>query len=114
MGGLSLGGFLAARYGDRVSRPLVWYGLIGIGIGVYGLSFSHMLPALLPLHRLAYQHWFDAAPHRYHAFRVLVAAATLLPPTTAMGATLPLIVRRFVTRDGEFATMSGFFYAMNT
>ncbi|HEV2123341.1 MAG TPA: hypothetical protein VGW38_11275, partial [Chloroflexota bacterium] len=34
MGGLALGGFLAGRVADRVTRPLRVYGILEIGIGV--------------------------------------------------------------------------------
>ena len=39
MGGLSLGSWIAYRVVDRLARPLLWYGLIEICIGVYALMF---------------------------------------------------------------------------
>ena len=43
----------------------------------------------------------------------LVATITLLIPTTLMGATLPLVVKRF-GEAGKVGRYSGFFYAINT
>ena len=42
-----------------------------------------------------------------------MAAVTLLIPTTLMGATLPLVVKRF-GEAGKVGRYSGFFYAINT
>src|SRR5882762_2616100 len=37
MGGLTLGSLLAAKYSDHLKKPLVWYGLLEISIGLYAL-----------------------------------------------------------------------------
>jgi MFS family permease len=37
MAGLALGGYLAGRVADRVGRPLVWYGVVEVLIGLTGL-----------------------------------------------------------------------------
>ena len=113
MGGLTLGSLLAARYADRLRRPLVWYGLLEISIGVYAFFFPALLNAFSGQYRHIYQAFFETAPWRYNGFRILVAAVTLLIPTTLMGATLPLVVKRFGTRD-QVGRYSGFFYSVNT
>ena len=33
-GGLALGGFLAGRWSRRTRRPIMWYGLLEIGVGL--------------------------------------------------------------------------------
>ena len=113
MGGLTLGSLLAARYVDRLRRHLVWYGLLEILIGLYALLFPAFLNLFSGQYRYIYQTFFDVAPWRYNGFRILVAAVTLLIPTTLMGATLPLVVKRF-GEAGKVGRYSGFFYAINT
>src|SRR5271165_1173090 len=113
MGGLTLGSLLAARYVDRLRRHLVWYGLLEILIGIYALLFPALLNLFSGQYRYIYQAFFDVAPWRYNGFRILVAAVTLLIPTTLMGATLPLVVKRF-GEAGKVGRYSGFFYAINT
>jgi spermidine synthase len=108
MGGLALGSFLASRYTDRLGRALLWYGLLEICIGLYALLFPVLLNAFSSQYREVYRAYFDSAPWRYHAFRILVATVTMIIPTTLMGATLPLIVKHFC-RAGEVGRYTGFF-----
>ncbi len=91
MGGLALGAMAAARFDARVSRPLLVYGALEIAVG--GLC------AVSP--------WlFGAVAHLYASMaagtsslatleivRTGLAAAVVLLPTVAMGATLPLVAR---------------------
>ncbi len=113
MGGLTIGSALAARYVDRLKNSLIWYGFLEISIGLYALFFPDFLNMFSGEYRRIYRSFFEAAPWRYNSFRVLVAAVTLLIPTTLMGATLPLVVKRF-GRQGEVGKYSGFFYSVNT
>jgi spermidine synthase len=113
MGGLSLGGSIAARFADRLRRTLVWYGAIEICIGLYALFFPSFLNLFAPQYENIYRAYFDSAPWRYHAFRILVATVTLIVPTTMMGATLPLVVKRFAA-DGGIGRQAGLFYSLNT
>jgi spermidine synthase len=113
MGGLTLGSILAARFVERAKKPLAWYGLLEIAIGLYALGFPLFLGMFSDQYRHIYQSFFETAPWLYNGFRVLVAAATLLIPTTMMGATLPLIVKRF-GQENEAGKYSGFFYSVNT
>jgi spermidine synthase len=113
MGGLSLGGLIAARYADRLRRTLFWYGLLEICIGLYALFFPGFLNLFSHQYQSIYRAYFDTAPWRYHGFRILVATVTLIVPTTMMGATLPLVVKYFA-RNGAIGRQSGLFYSMNT
>jgi spermidine synthase len=113
MGGLTLGSILAARFVDRAEKTLAWYGLLEILIGLYALSFPAFLGMFSDQYRHIYQSFFEIAPWVYNGFRVMVAAATLLVPTTMMGATLPLMVKRF-GQEGKVGKYSGFFYSVNT
>src|SRR5438046_229746 len=51
MGGLAVGSFFGGRLADRVARPLRAYGLMEIGVGVYGVA----IPALFAALPLVYQ-----------------------------------------------------------
>jgi spermidine synthase len=113
MGGLTIGSLLAARYVDRLKSTLIWYGLLEISIGVYALFFVFFLNIFSDEYRIIYQLFYDVKPWKYNGFRILVAALTLLIPTTIMGATLPLVVKRFGAK-GQIGKYSGFFYSMNT
>src|SRR5215831_19967180 len=86
MAGLSLGSWLAELFADRLQRPLVAYGLIEIGIGLYAFAFPAFLHAFTPMLGSIYRSSFETAPLAYQAARIGVAAAVLLGPTTLMGA----------------------------
>jgi spermidine synthase len=113
MGGLMIGSLLAGRYADRVHSPLILYGILEVCIGVYALLFPNVLNIFASEYRHIYQTYFATAPWVYNSFRILVATITLLIPTTMMGATLPLVVKRF-GKHKKIGKYSGFFYSINT
>jgi spermidine synthase len=113
MGGLMIGSLLAGRYADRARSPLIWYGILEICIGGYALFFPNFLNMFAGEYRYIYQIYFAAAPWLYNSFRILVATITLLIPTTMMGSTLPLVVKRF-GKHKKIGKYSGFFYSINT
>jgi spermidine synthase len=113
MGGLMIGSLLAARYSDRTQNPLFWYGLLEICIGLYALFFPNFLNMFAGEYRRIYQDFFTIAPWLYNSFRILVATITLLIPTTMMGSTLPLVVKRF-SKQRTIGKYAGFFYSINT
>ena len=114
MGGLSIGGAIAERFVDRLKQPLRAYGVIEVAIGLYAFFLHRLLLAFTPILHQAYRDHFEAAPLIYQLLRVTVAVLILVPPTTLMGMTLPLIVKCFVQRDGELGKFSGYFYMVNT
>lgn len=114
MGGLALGSLLGGRLGERVARPLLWYGLVEIGIGILALCVPAILDMFDPVLRVFYADSFQDTGRFYQATRVLLASATLLLPTTLMGATLPLIMRHFVRSRAVLGEMAAYFYAVNT
>jgi len=114
MGGLALGSLVGGRLAERTERPLLWYGLAEVGIGLAALALRPLLHALEPLLAQAYPAAHDGATHLYLASRVGVAIAALLVPTALMGATLPLILRQFARDRAALGRTSAHFYAVNT
>ncbi len=116
MAGLALGGALAGRIADRVERAsglVVGYGLLEGGIGVYAL----VLPKLIDgVGRVAVWAWRSWHPGLYgmSLLRLALAAVVLLPPTLAMGASLPLLTRYVSERSDSLGERAGRLYAMNT
>jgi spermidine synthase len=88
MGGMCLGSFLLPRLISRKHHPLKVYALLEIAIGVIGL----LLLLVLPLVGHVYTAWGGYGISGY-LLRGLVASICLLPPTLAMGATLPAACR---------------------
>ncbi len=107
MGGMCLGSFLLPRYIPRSRHPLRVYALLEIAIGVIGL----LLLVVLPLVGHVYIAWGGYGITGY-LLRGLVASICLLPPTLAMGATLPAVARWVQTTPAGVSWL-GFFYAGN-
>ncbi|MDB4433192.1 fused MFS/spermidine synthase, partial [bacterium] len=114
MGGLALGSLLGGQLAERTGRPLFWYGVAELGIGLIALPFTAILGALDPLLGATYAASPDGVSWGYQATRVLLASGTLLLPTTLMGATLPLIMKHFVRSRSVLGRLGAYFYAVNT
>jgi spermidine synthase len=92
MAGLALGSYCAGRVGDRVRRPLVWFGAAEALIGLSALASPSLLQWLQEIYPAIHR----IAPESLAALTMVrfgVAVAVLIVPTTLMGATLPLVVK---------------------
>jgi spermidine synthase len=90
MGGLALGSTIAGRVAGRLAKPLRAYGLIEIGIALYAL----VVPLILRSVDYGYAIiWQELHPSFFvfSLWRFALSGATLLVPTTLMGATLPVL-----------------------
>ena len=112
MGGLALGSYYFGRRSETVTRPLRLYGLLEIGIGVYGLAVP-LIFATLP----TVYHSFWSLHLSFFALsivRFVFATLVLIVPTALMGATLP-VLSSFYARDiGRIGLRVGSLYAINT
>jgi spermidine synthase len=113
MGGLGLGSLLFGRLADRSRHLVRFYGLLEIGIGAYCLC----LPTLLDWAASAYLWIGRTADLPYLAFSLIqfcLVALLLVPPTTLMGATLPVLIRFFVRGQESVNRSVGMLYSVNT
>ncbi|MBD3398822.1 MAG: hypothetical protein GF399_00645 [Candidatus Coatesbacteria bacterium] len=113
MGGLALGSWLLGRAADRMKKPLRFYALLQLGVGVAGL----LVPLLLALFQHLYVPLYSATGgggFLYLTVRALLALLTLLPATTLMGATLPALARHVAAEKTSLGGRVGLLYALNT
>ncbi len=108
MAGLGLGARVAGSRADRVAKPLLSYGLLEAAIGVLAL-FS---PLLVRAGAEVFGRLSGGGESLLGV--VLVAVVVLLPPTTAMGATLPLLTRWYAREERTLGRDMGWLYAVNT
>jgi predicted membrane-bound spermidine synthase len=113
MGGLALGNALAARYGHRIDRPLVTYARIEVVIAVTGVLLILALPRLSAWLVPVFRPLIDS-PWLINPLRLLFAFLLMLVPTTAMGLTLPLLVKVLFRTDPSFGKILGRLYGWNT
>ncbi len=113
MGGLAAGSFYFGRRSEKITRPLRLYGLLEIGIGVYGLAVPFIF-ALLPdiYHTL----WgpLHVSFIALSAVRFLFAAIVLIVPTALMGATLPVLSGYYARDIKRLGLRVGALYSLNT
>jgi spermidine synthase len=114
MGGLALGSALAARIAPRLTRPILAYGVLELGIAVCALALPLGMRALTAVYVAIFAGADPAIAAVATPFRLAGAFALLLPPTALMGATLPLLARHAVRRDEEVGPRVGALYAINT
>ncbi len=112
MAGLFLGSWIVGKFVDRLRNKLSWYGRLEILIGLYALVFIGGMNYIDEI----FKGWYDFA-HGVAIVetsgRALIAMLTMLLPTAAMGATLPLIVQRFTHHESQFRTSVSVFYSVN-
>jgi spermidine synthase len=112
MAGLALGGLLAQRI-ERPTSPMRLYATLEAIVALAGLALVHVLPALGSV--LAPQLTALAAhPLVAGALRLLLSFVLLLLPSTAMGATLPLLTSALSVYEPSFGRALGRLYAANT
>lgn len=102
--GLALGAWWLGGAADRRTRPLNFYGLLELVLAAWGLALPPLLGAL---ERLAAGSGTDSPVPL-----LLAGGLALLPPTIAMGGTLPVLCR-FLTREAPSRTFARV-YAVNT
>jgi spermidine synthase len=107
MAGMCLGSLLLARIVPPRRHPLRVYAALEAGIGVLAM----VLLVLMPLVGRIYTAWGGDGAFGF-LLRGAIAAVCLLPPTLAMGATLPAVAR-WVETTPEGIAWLGLFYAGN-
>jgi len=113
MAGLALGNGLMVRHGGRIRRPIRLYACFEAVIALTGVVLVLGLPQL--------GHWLAPVfrqlleqPVALNALRLGSAFVLLLLPATAMGATLPVLVKALLARDPNFGSVLGRLYGWNT
>jgi len=107
MGGMCLGSLYAPRLLDRRRHPLRVYAALEVAIGLTGVVLLWAMPVVTR----AYVFAGGIGPVGV-LVRGLIAAICLVPPTFAMGATLP-VVARWVEDSPSGRAWLGWFYAGN-
>lgn len=113
MAGLGLGNGLAARYGDRIQRPVTFYGLLELVVACVGFALVVFLPRATALVSRALEP-FAGSSWLLQVARFGFAFALLAAPATAMGATLPTLVKALSGTGRDFGGLLGRLYGTNT
>ncbi len=110
--GMALGGAVFGRLVDRLGKPLLLYGLLEVGVGLY----ASMVPFLLDAVRGAYPEMARSLAHSFPLLslvRFSVCALLILVPTALMGGALPVLSRLMAGRRERIGLDVGLLYAVN-
>ncbi|MHC4490436.1 MAG: fused MFS/spermidine synthase [Planctomycetota bacterium] len=99
MFGLAVGAIAVGWRADDSRRPLRWYGLLELGIGIYALAFDTLLELVVT--RWPSQPW-------------LASFVVLFVPAALMGGTLPVLARAGADTIKRGASAFGSLYGVNT
>ena len=113
MAGLAFGAQAAGRYSSRMTRPLVAYALLELGIALSAVLLPVGLQVIEPLYRVVWQQFHP----QFLTFKFLQFAFTFLllfVPTALMGATLPVLSQACVRHSHQAGRRVGALYGMNT
>ena len=113
MAGLGLGSALASRYLSKLRHPLFWFGVLEIGVGLYALALHALLPEGERIF-LSLISGLGLSLFGESLLKVGLSFVVLLPPTTLMGASLPLLVKQTVSSVSSVGLRAGTLYAINT
>lgn len=113
MGGLALGAYLGGKIAPKLKRPLLAFAVLEIAVGIYGLFVPELLDLMPAVQRLMGEGVGESFVG-YSLLRFTIVAVILLLPTTAMGATLPILSEGVVKIGRDVASKVGELYAANT
>lgn len=125
MSGLALGSFLAGRWSDKErqrldaegsqggpARFLSLYGKLEIGIGIWAVLTLVLLNGVEAVYLNAARG--GSGSSTLYAIVFLGSFLVLLPPTTAMGATLPVFTQLLVATKADVGAWLSRIYGWNT
>lgn len=114
MGGLALGSFWAGRKATSWPPPLRAYGGLELGIAAYASLIPFLLPLTSPLLEIAWRHGGDRSFALLGLIKLTAIVVLILPATTLMGATLPVLSRLAADEASSIGGGVGALYASNT
>jgi spermidine synthase len=113
MAGLAAGSWGIGRWIDGRGRPLLVYGALEIGIGLYALASPYLLRAVEPLYRAIWV-GVDLPPLLFALARFALCFLVLFLPTALMGGTLPALSRYAAELPRGMVGRVGRLYGVNT
>ena len=107
--GIALGSMILARWVDRIKQPVITFGIVQLGIGLFALI---LMPAFEQLYGLTYALQSTFGGSRFWAFFSCFLVMCL--PTFLMGASFPLVTKIYTGDEQKLGRSIGNVYAVNT
>lgn len=107
--GIALGSMIFARWVDRIKQPVIIFGIVQLGIGLFALV---LMPAFEQLYGLTYALQSTFGGSRFWTFFSCFLVMCL--PTFLMGASFPLVTKIYTGDAQHLGRSIGNVYAVNT
>ena len=107
--GIALGSMVFSRWVDRVRQPLIAFGIVQLGIGLFALI---LMPAFESLYGITYALQSTFGGSRFWTFFSCFLVMSL--PTFLMGASFPLVTKIYTGNARQLGRSIGNVYAVNT
>ena len=112
MAGLTLGGYLGGLWADRVKSPAFTFGLLELGIAIFGIITLIITQNLSPLYAWVF-YTFHLSFSSFSLAQFALSFMTMLIPTALMGATFPLVLKARAKNLNELGRETGDVYSIN-
>jgi len=113
MAGLGAGSIIFGKKADAVKNPFLLYGFLETGVGLFGILLIGISGYLDSIYVFFFR--LSGSPVSNNIFiKVIMSAILLLPMTTLMGGTLPVLGKVFLRPGGKSGAPLGFLYGVNT
>ncbi len=113
MFGLFAGSWLIGRSIGKCQNELIWYAILELVIGSYSLLFLLFTGFTETVFNALYA-ILGKMDLLYSSGKFMITLSFIFIPTSAMGATLPLIVQYFTKNRKNFGENVSLFYSINT
>lgn len=113
MGGLAIGNAWLGSRADASRRPLAFYGVLEIGVGVYAILFPTYFDWCQNLYVSLARHGEPGSP-LLHVLKFVFSLLTILLPTILMGGTLPVLTRLLTRSLSELREKVASLYFINS
>ena len=107
--GIALGSMVFSRWVDRIRQPVITFGIVQLGIGLFALV---LMPAFESLYGLTYALQSTFGGSRFWTFFSCFLVMCL--PTFLMGASFPLVTKIYTGNARQLGRSIGNVYAVNT
>ena len=112
--GLGLGSYVFGKWSEKSANPLKLYCFLEISIAALSL-LTYLIIQHLPVFKLAYEYSYNHLDfYGISLVRLLLSLIVLFPPVFAIGGTMPLISKYFITTPETFGSKFSRIYYMNT
>jgi len=112
--GLGIGSLYFGKWSEKLNNPLKTYLFVELCIGIFSIV-SYLIINNLTIYKVFYEYSYNNFNfYGISLIRLCLSIVVLFPPVFAIGGTIPLITKYFLTTPEGFGSKFSRIYYMNT